>query len=709
MLGLAPIMGRTIGICAAMPMSETPSAFDAALRSQFYGLPAPNDQQWTLVRMAVMALLPQVIDEFYREAAQAPETAKFFHDAAHTAKLKVAQLQHWQRLLEGTFGADFITAARKIGQAHFRIGLSADWYVRSYSLVLRRLCALLLAKRPKGLSLLRGNDGLEVIIPIFIGVCMADMELALGTYWHEMLEERRTLVDEMINLVDGQATEVIGSVMQFTGELQDSVGRLDTVTRSVRKGTDAAAQATAKSEESAHAVAEASGQLHQAIGEISQQVGHACNVVDLAVAEANDARQVINQLGEAAEQIGSILGLIRQIAGQTNLLALNATIEAARAGEAGKGFAVVAQEVKGLANQSARSAEEIGTKVEAIRAVANSAMQAIMRVANSVQQLAEVNTSIAAAVEQQAAATQEIARNVQTVASVAEDITGLMAAVDHETGTAGEVAQTVKGGAERVREALTNLPMLLKRAVRISSDKADRRTRRRRPCLLEVDMVANGNSHKVMLRNIAEGGALLETSAAIPAGASVRLRLGATFGEISARVVNASPAGLHVSFDQDIAEALADRVARETSAEMVRLTTADHVAFVQKVVTAVEQRQALNPTSLSTHHGCRLGGWYDSVTDPITTALPAYIALAEPHREVHTLGREALSLLANGDHAGAIARLTTLREASNRVIDTLNRFQIEFDASFANHSGAAPASAPHKPKAAHASAGCCAA
>ncbi|HYE00407.1 MAG TPA: methyl-accepting chemotaxis protein [Alphaproteobacteria bacterium] len=181
-------------------------------------------------------------------------------------------------------------------------------------------------------------------------------------------------------------------------------------------------------------VAAAVEELAASIREISRQVATSNGVAADAATRAGEAVSMVSGLVQAASRIGDVVGLIQAIASQTNLLALNATIEAARAGEAGKGFAVVANEVKGLANQTAKATEEISGQIAAIQNSTEAAAADINEIARVISDISHISSSIAAAVEQQNAATAEISRalsqaaqgtselneHVQTVASTAE-------------------------------------------------------------------------------------------------------------------------------------------------------------------------------------------------------------------------------------------------------------------------------------------------
>src|SRR4029079_8456027 len=94
----------------------------------------------------------------------------------------------------------------------------------------------------------------------------------------------------------------------------------------------------------------------------------------------SDTRNSIQTLDQQVDRIRSVADTIGEIAARTNILALNATIEAARAGDAGKGFAVVAAEVKALANQTARSTQEIAEQIHAVRGATTAAVAAVGRI-----------------------------------------------------------------------------------------------------------------------------------------------------------------------------------------------------------------------------------------------------------------------------------------------------------------------------------------
>ena len=187
------------------------------------------------------------------------------------------------------------------------------------------------------------------------------------------------------------------------------------------------------------------------IAEISRQLGQASELVRVAATEAHATNQEITGLANTAQEIGNVVKLIQQIAEQTNLLALNATIEAARAGESGRGFAVVASEVKSLAVQTAKATEQIAAQISAVQASTASAVEAIRRNTEHMEEINRYTSAIAASVEQQSAATSEISKNVanaeaatKVVVSVLQEVTGAVSTTTSSADTVLTASQAVE-------------------------------------------------------------------------------------------------------------------------------------------------------------------------------------------------------------------------------------------------------------------------
>jgi methyl-accepting chemotaxis protein len=194
-------------------------------------------------------------------------------------------------------------------------------------------------------------------------------------------------------------------------------------------------------------VAAGAEQMGASIREIATNAAEASEVASKAVAAVETTSNTVSKLGESSAEIGNVVKVITSIAEQTNLLALNATIEAARAGEAGKGFAVVANEVKELAQETAKATEDIARRVQAIQGDTGAAVSAIEEISQIVAQISDRQTTIASAVEEQTATTNEMSRSVQEAAGgatqIAENISGVSSAAEATTQALGQTRTAV--------------------------------------------------------------------------------------------------------------------------------------------------------------------------------------------------------------------------------------------------------------------------
>ncbi|MDX3909044.1 MAG: methyl-accepting chemotaxis protein [Sphingobium sp.] len=288
-------------------------------------------------------------------------------------------------------------------------------------------------------------------------ISMIESELICTVSANDVAGKREAERQETTAIFEQRIAGEIDSASQLGEGLREQAKDASAATRGM---LGKASEVAAAAEQSALAMREAaqtSAGLIRAIEDARAEVEGAAEVAQRAYAQAGDAVTMSTTLSENAQSIESILGLIRDIAGQTNLLALNATIEAARAGDAGRGFAVVAQEVKSLANQTARATDDIANKINSIQASTRQSVETNQRIRETVDEVQMSAERIRSAMDAQAQTVTMITAAVDETALAADSMSATISAIRQDTEVVASEIDQLERGFMSVEGKLTSL------------------------------------------------------------------------------------------------------------------------------------------------------------------------------------------------------------------------------------------------------------
>ena len=289
-------------------------------------------------------------------------------------------------------------------------------------------------------------------------------------------DETGQLLNSMKNMV-ANLKKLIADIKETSSNMASASEQLSASSEEMSKGVVSQSDRSTQIASAAHEMSQTVVEIARNASSIAVSASGTANIakegehiVDKSVSEVKDIAATVSEsskvmvsLGERSRQIGDIIRVISEIADQTNLLALNAAIEAARAGEQGKGFAVVADEVRKLAERTAKATSEIGSMIGAIQEEVQKSVTSMDEVSKMVGTGVEFSTQTGEALHKIVSSVSELQMMVQQIASATEEMSATSEQISGDIMAVANVSKETSTGSEQIAGASSEVARLASR------------------------------------------------------------------------------------------------------------------------------------------------------------------------------------------------------------------------------------------------------